>query len=62
MVLRRTLMAWMGNFTMPLLVEVADLLGEVLSWSGSQKQAEIDRAAHILREKHGLPLEVAEKM
>lgn len=62
LVLRRTLMAWMGNFTMPLLVEIADLVGKELSWSGSHKQAEIDRAVHIFREKHGLSLEVGEKM
>lgn len=61
-VLRRTLMAWMGGFTMPLLTEVADIIGAVLDWTGDQKAAEIDRAARILREKHGLPLEVAEKM
>lgn len=56
-ILRRTLMAWLGGFTAPLLAELAEILAETLGWSETRKTDEIERAAKILSDKHGLALE-----
>jgi glycerol-3-phosphate dehydrogenase len=57
LILRRSLMAMLGEVNGPLLAELADSVGLVLGWSDSQKQNEIARAAQLLHEKHGVSSE-----
>jgi glycerol-3-phosphate dehydrogenase len=54
LVLRRSLMAYLGHLNRPLIDELAEILAEVLDWSSAQKQAEIERTLDILKEKHGV--------
>ena len=57
MILRRSLMAMLGEVSGALLVELADIVGQVLGWSEDQEQHEIARAAQLLRDKHGVSSE-----
>ena len=52
LILRRSLMAYLGNLTRPLIDELADILAEVLGWSDTQKQAEVERVIKILQDRH----------
>lgn len=56
LILRRTLIAWLGGFTMPLLDEIAGVVGEALGWSEARQAEEVTRAAHILQDEHGVRL------
>ncbi len=56
LVLRRTLLAYLGQLTRPLLEELADRLGESLGWDGAQKKAEVSRTLEILADRHGVRL------
>jgi glycerol-3-phosphate dehydrogenase len=55
-VLRRTLMAWLGGFTDAVLREVADIVAAELQWTPEQKAEEIARAAKILSERNHVKL------
>lgn len=57
-VLRRTLLAWLGQVSTETLIEIADILASSLGWSAERKQQEIDRAIQVLQTKHGLELAV----
>ncbi len=57
-VLRRSLMAWLGGFTDALLLEVADIVAEAKGWSAERKAEEIERTVKILNEKHMMQLSV----
>lgn len=54
LVLRRTVMAWLGGFTRDLLVEVAQIAASVAGWNAERTAAEIERTAAILKRKHDL--------
>ncbi len=56
LVLRRTLMGWLGGFTPALLQEVADIAAHTLGWDDARKSVEIQRTRDILAQKHGLKL------
>ncbi len=57
LLLRRTLLAYLGQLTRPLVEELATALGEPeLEWSGQQKKQEVERAIKILAENHGVRL------
>jgi glycerol-3-phosphate dehydrogenase len=56
LLLRRTLIAWLGGFTPALLQEVADIAAASLGWDEGRKSLEIQRARDILSRKHGLTL------
>ncbi len=56
LILRRSLMAYLGHVTRPLVAELAGILAEVLDWGNAQKQAEIERTLNILKDKHGVDL------
>ena len=56
LVLRRTLLAYLGQVTRPLLENLADALGESLGWDGLQKKAEVSRTIEILADKHAVRL------
>jgi glycerol-3-phosphate dehydrogenase len=48
LILRRSLMAYLGHLNQPLIDELADIVAEVLGWSEEQKQAEVARTLDIL--------------
>jgi glycerol-3-phosphate dehydrogenase len=54
LVLRRTLLGYLGQLTRPLLEELADDLGECLGWPDSQKKAEVERTVEILAGRHAV--------
>jgi len=56
LVLRRTLLGYLGQLTHPLVEELANALGESLGWEGEQKKAEVRRALEILADKHAVCL------
>ena len=56
LILRRTLMALMGQLTPGLLEELASVLAPVLAWSEQQVRQEIERTVRILSEVHGVIL------
>jgi glycerol-3-phosphate dehydrogenase len=56
LILRRTLLAWLGYASPELLSEVSDILGETLGWSEDRKHMELERTAKILHEKHGITI------
>ena len=56
LLLRRTLLAMLGELTTELLHELADICAETLLWAEDRKAAEIQRAIDILRDKHRVEL------
>ncbi len=56
LLLRRSLIAMLGQTTQPLLEELAGVLGDCLGWSAATKASEIERAAQLLKERHGVAL------
>lgn len=57
LVLRRSLMAYLGHLNRPLIAELATIVAEVLGWSDKQKQEEIKRTLDILKDMHGVDLQ-----
>ncbi|NDJ51814.1 MAG: glycerol-3-phosphate dehydrogenase/oxidase, partial [Chloroflexi bacterium] len=51
-ILRRSLIGFLGLATPDVIRELADVLAKVLEWSDERKQEEIDRTCALLREKH----------
>ena len=56
LILRRSLMAYLGHLNRPLIDELADILAEVFGWDEVQKQAEVERILEILQKRHGVNL------
>lgn len=56
LVLRRSLMAYLGHLNRPLIDELADILGESLDWNESLKKLEIERTLGILLDNHEVRL------
>ena len=54
LLLRRTLLAYLGELNLPLIQEMADVVACELGWDASQKQCEIERSLDILADKHGV--------
>jgi glycerol-3-phosphate dehydrogenase len=54
LLLRRSLLAMLGQVTGDLLQEVSIILAGVLGWSEARRQEEISRAATILQTRHGV--------
>jgi glycerol-3-phosphate dehydrogenase len=57
LLLRRTLLAYLGELNLPLIKEMADVVGSELGWNALQKQTEIERSLNILADKHGVTFE-----
>ena len=53
-ILRRTMLAMLGEITRERLDELAQVLGEPLGWSKKQRSAEVARTLQILKDKHGI--------
>jgi glycerol-3-phosphate dehydrogenase len=56
LLLRRTLLGYLGQLTRPLVEGLANDLGDVLGWTGTQIKDEVERAIKILVESHGVQL------
>ena len=56
LLLRRSLLAMLGQLSHSLLAEMAEVVGEELGWSDEQIGAEIWRTLGILEERHGVQL------
>jgi glycerol-3-phosphate dehydrogenase len=56
LVLRRTLMAYLGQLSRPLIDELAEIVSGTLRWDGEQKKREAARLLEILRDQHGVSL------
>ena len=56
LLLRRSLIAMLGELTRELLEELAAISAETLGWSDRRKAAEIERAEAILRRRHRVEL------
>lgn len=54
LLLRRTLLAYLGELSVPLIEEMADAVSAGLGWDADQKKAEVDRARVILKDRHGV--------
>ena len=54
LLLRRTLLAYLGELSLPLIEELADAVGAGLDWNAKQKKAEVERTLIILKEFHGV--------
>lgn len=53
-VLRRTNLAFVGGVTHEMLAEIADVLQEVLGWTGEERDAEIQDTVDTLLTYHGV--------
>ena len=60
LVLRRTLLAMIGNITIPLLHELARIIAPILDWSDDDRQVEIDRTIQLLQQRYGMKLKTEE--
>lgn len=56
LLIRRTLLAYLGQLTLPLVEQLGDWLGDELKWDEKQKKQEYERAIRILAEKHEVRL------
>jgi len=56
LLLRRSTLAWLGEVDLPLVEELASLMGDLLGWSVEQKSAEVRRTVELLKEMHGVVL------
>jgi glycerol-3-phosphate dehydrogenase len=56
LLLRRTMLAFLGELTCPLVEELAEYVGEALGWTKAQIKAEVSRSLDILADRHGVRL------
>jgi glycerol-3-phosphate dehydrogenase len=56
LLLRRTLLGYLGQLTRPLVEEMANVLGDSLGWDGLQIKAEVMHTLEILADRHGVRL------
>ncbi len=56
LILRRSLLAWMGEVDLLLLQELAGILGGHLGWTEAEQEQEVQRARDILAQEHGVML------
>jgi glycerol-3-phosphate dehydrogenase len=54
LLLRRTLLAYLGELSLPLIEEMAAAVGAGLGWDESARQLEVARTLDILADKHGV--------
>lgn len=56
LLLRRTLLGYLGQLNRPLVEQLADWLGGALGWNAQEKKDEVARAAAILADRHSVQL------
>lgn len=59
-ILRRTLIGMLGETTLPLLQELADIMMDEMGWSAERRDAEIQRARDVLLRRHQVELNQTE--
>jgi glycerol-3-phosphate dehydrogenase len=57
LLLRRTLLAYLGELSLPLIEEMAEVVGIELGWNALQIKNEVERSLDILADKHGVTFE-----
>jgi glycerol-3-phosphate dehydrogenase len=55
-ILRRSMLVWLGQVDKPLVEELAEIMGEFLGWTADQISAEIQRTFNLLKDLHGIIL------
>jgi glycerol-3-phosphate dehydrogenase len=55
-ILRRTSLAFTGDVTDEVLVELADALAPLLDWNAERRVAELEETRSLLNDRHGLDL------
>lgn len=60
-VLRRSLIAWLGQLNDEAFNDLADIMAEELGWSDEQKVIAMTRAAEILNARHGIQIQMPVK-
>ena len=53
-ILRRSLLGLLGKVDNDVLAQLGEAVGSALGWTDTQIEQEIERAATILQEKHGV--------
>ncbi|MBI5933244.1 MAG: glycerol-3-phosphate dehydrogenase/oxidase [Chloroflexi bacterium] len=56
LVMRRTMLAMLGQLTRPALDELANVASDFLGWDAAQKKVEVTRALDLLASRHGVSL------
>jgi glycerol-3-phosphate dehydrogenase len=56
LLLRRTLIGWMGQLTAEVLQHIAEIAAEALGWDEVRTQQEIERTTQLLAKQHGVEL------
>jgi glycerol-3-phosphate dehydrogenase len=56
LLLRRTLLGYLGQLTRSAVEQLANMLGESLGWDGARRNTEVARALDILADRHGVRL------
>jgi glycerol-3-phosphate dehydrogenase len=56
LILRRTLLAILGEISVGLIVELSYVVGDELGWSENTRKEEIDNVISVLAHKHGVKL------
>jgi glycerol-3-phosphate dehydrogenase len=56
LILRRTIMALLGQLSLELLVDLAGVLAPALEWSEKRTQQEIERTVRLMEKAHGVKL------
>lgn len=56
LLLRRTLLGYLGQLTRPLVEQLSDWLGDALGWDAKRKNDEVTRAVEILADRHQVRL------
>ena len=54
LLLRRTLLAYLGELSLPLIRELSEVIGSELKWDAASIKAEVNRSLEILQDKHGV--------
>jgi glycerol-3-phosphate dehydrogenase len=53
LLLRRTMLAMLGHLTKESVQELGDVFGDCMGWDAKQKNAEVEYALNLLRNRHG---------
>jgi glycerol-3-phosphate dehydrogenase len=56
LLLRRSLLAMLGNLNSDIVNEICDAMGEALNWTAAQKKAEVKRTLELLENRHSVRL------
>ncbi|MFH1523696.1 MAG: glycerol-3-phosphate dehydrogenase C-terminal domain-containing protein, partial [Chloroflexota bacterium] len=56
LLLRRTLLGYLGQLTRPLIEQMAEWCGDALGWDREQKKIEVARTLEILADRHEVRL------